>query len=301
MSEIFEVKTDDGTVVKGNYWPAEDPVAILDVITGMDEYSLRYEPFALRMNEHGISVRVMDALGQGLNVDCVEDQEIWPKDGFRINVDAINEMNKLSREDGLPVIQMGHSMGSFMIQSCLSRYPHSADKTIIMGSNGGQASLMKSGYAMARLTTNSSNWNKHNKFMTMLSFGPYVKSVKDRKTHLDWLSYNEENVQKYIEDPWCGHPNSGGFWLEFMKGMSTLWDGKTMSGISEDEKILIVSGKDDPVGQMGKGVKWLYKKYRLLGIRDVKLKIYDHMRHEILNEENNEQVYQDILDFILKE
>ena len=137
--------------------------------------------------------------------------------------------------------------------------------------------------------------------MTALSFGPYIKSVTDRKTDLDWLSYNEENVNRYIADPWCGHPNTRGFWLEFMKGMSTLWDENAMKCISPAEHILIVSGKDDPVGQMGEGLKWLYKKYKLLGIKDVSLKLYDCMRHEILNEKDNEKVYDDILGFILGE
>ena len=301
MSEIFEVTTKDGVTVKGTYWPAGQPVANLNVITGMDEYSGRYEPFAKWMNEHGINVRVMDALGQGLNVKRVEDQELWPKDAFRINVDAICEMNALSRFSGLPVIQMGHSMGSFMIQSCLIRHPGSADKTILMGSNGGQSFLMKTGYLTARLTTNRFNRDKHNKIMTMLSFGPYIRSVRNRVSHLDWLSYNRENVEKYEKDPWCGHPNSGGFWLEFMKGMSTLWDAKKMERISKSENILIVSGKDDPVGQMGKGVRWLYKKYKLLGIKNVRLKLYDHMRHEILNEEDHMKVYEDILSFITGE
>ena len=49
---------------------------------------------------------------------------------------------------------------------------------------------------------------------------------------------------------------------------------------------------------MGKGPEWLYKKYGGLGLNGTLLRIYPHMRHEILNETGKETVYQDVLDFL---
>ena len=72
-----------------------------------------------------------------------------------------------------------------------------------------------------------------------------------------------------------------------------------MARISKKEKVFIIAGEDDPVGRMGKGPSWLYDKYRSLGIADTRLKLYPHMRHEILNETERETVYRDILDFLL--
>ena len=120
------------------------------------------------------------------------------------------------------------------------------------------------------------------------------------RLNVRYFSYNEENVQKYIADPYCGHFNTGGFWREFLKEMAHLWDGKNMKKVSPEEKIFIIAGEEDPVGQNGKGPKWLEKKYKALGVKDVTLKLYPHARHEIHNEDIRETVYQDILDFILK-
>ena len=125
-----------------------------------------------------------------------------------------------------------------------------------------------------------------------------ITGIKDRETDYDWLSYNKENVQAYINDPWCGHENTGGFWKEFLKGLSRIWDKNEMAKISRREKIYIISGQDDPVGRMGKGPVWLWRKYRSLGLTGATLKLYPNMRHEILNETGKEIVYKDVLSFV---
>lgn len=113
------------------------------------------------------------------------------------------------------------------------------------------------------------------------------------------MSYNEENVQRYIEDSYCGVVNSNGFWKEFLNGMAKIWSKKYVSKLSNTERILLVAGKDDPVGQCGKGILSLQKQYINAGITSLEMKIYDNMRHEILNEDNKTIVYSDILNFLL--
>lgn len=299
MAELFEVTLADGTVMKGNSFLVENGKANLVFITGMQEYSKRYAGMAQWMNEKGVNVWVLDHLGQGENAASVEDQQKWPVDAFRKIVEGLHLTIELAKKNGLPTTQAGHSMGSFMTQARLERYPLDSDKTLIIGSNGGQAGLMKMGYTIACILVNKKNWDKPNNFITNLSMGGYVKSVKDHKTDLDWLSYDEENVKAYMADPYCGHPNTSGFWKEFLKGMRLIWTKEEMAKVSKDEKILISSGEEDPVGQCGKGVKWLEAEYKKLGVKDVQLKLYPHMRHEIHNEADHERVYQDWLDFIL--
>ncbi len=298
MREIFEVRIPDGEVLKGYCWKAENAVCSLNISTGMNEHSLRYEAFAEWLNEHGVTVRALDHIGQGLNVSSVDELQIWPKDAFAKNVDGIRAMCLYAKEDGLPVAVLGHSMGSFMIQSLLIRYPETADKVILMGSNGGQGALMRFAKTIARFAVRPSNRDLPNHFLTVMSFGPYVRAVKDATSKLDWLSYNKENIKEYKKDPYCGHPDTGGFWKEFFIGMSHLWDRAQMKKVSKEEDIFLVSGRDDPVGQMGKGVEWLEKTYKKLGVKKVRMKLYDHMRHEILMEDERELVYNDIYGFL---
>ncbi len=297
--EQFSVPT--GEFLKGRFWPSEKPVANLTIITGMDEHSERYAPLAEFLNAHGVNVWCLDAFGQGLNVDDPEKQEIWPVGAFFANVEGIANMIKLAKSNGLPTTHMGHSMGSFMTQCLIERHPGLVDKVILCGSNGGQLGLMRMANTIAKSIVNEKNRDLPNKTMDNLGLGGYTKAVKDRKTDFDWLSYNEENVKKYIDDPYCGHANTGGFWVEFTAGMKTIWKKENIAKISKKQKILLIAGEDDPVGRNGKGVKWLEETYRAQGIEDVTMILYPHMRHEILNEDGKEKPYNDIKDFILKE
>jgi alpha-beta hydrolase superfamily lysophospholipase len=82
--------------------------------------------------------------------------------------------------------------------------------------------------------------------------------------------------------------------------MNTLYKKKNLANISKKEHILIVAGEEDPVGANGKGPRSLRDMYLKLGVKDVSLILYPHMRHEILNEVEREKVYQDILNFLNK-
>lgn len=296
--EQFSVIISTGETLKGCYWPAPEAKANLTIITGMQEYAARYDSFAQFFNSKGINVWCLDAFGQGSNVEKVEDLQKWPEDAFKKNVEAISKMVKLAKANGLPTTHMGHSMGSFMTQSLMEHYPGLPEKTILCGSNGGQKGLMKMAKVLSGILVSKKKWDLPNKTMTNLGLGGYSKAIKDRKTDLDWLSYDEENVQKYIADPYCGAPNTGGFWKEFLKGMATIWEKKNLEKVAKDQKVLIIGGAEDPVGQNGKGLEWLEKTYKGLGVEDVTLIIYPHMRHEIHNEIGKEKVLEDILAFI---
>ena len=301
MAVQFEVRIKSGETLKGWHWPADRARMNLTIMTGMNEYALRYAPFAEWLNGNGVNVWCLDAFGQGLNAPSYDMQERWPMNAFKMNVEAICMMTKLARRNGLKTFLLGHSMGSFMVQSFMERFPLTTDGIILCGSNGGQALLMKAGYRLARNIVHDHNWYKENPTLQSMGMGSFARAVKNRKTDFDWLSYNEENVQAYINDPWCGHFNTGGFWKEFLSGLSKIWDKKEMARISPKERVFIIAGQDDPVGRMGKGPEWLYRKYTELGIKDTRLRIYPRMRHEILNETDKEIVYQDILDFISRE
>ncbi len=298
---IFEVKDKSGFVQKGNEYLIEKPKAHLLIITGMDEHSSRYESFARELNKVGYSVHVLDHWGQGENAKSIEEQQQWPIGAWKMTQKSLNNKVNELRKDGLPVYLMGHSMGSFAVQNYLINYPHTVDKAIIMASNGKNNKLtIAMGNQLAKLLTTKKNWNKHAKFLENLSIGAYAKSIKNRKSDLDWLSYNEENRKNYAADPYCGHENTFGFFHEFMAGLNELYKKKNLKRISPEEHILLVAGDEDPVGACGKGPKALEEMYKKLGVKDVSLILYPHMRHEILNETDSFKVVNDIISFLDK-
>lgn len=294
MAEEFEVKLKDGSLMKGYFWAAPSPKKNFVFITGMNEHVSRYDEMFSYFTTLGINVYGLDAIGQGRNAASVEEQELWPEDGFMKNVEGVHEAILFAKKNGLPTVQGGHSMGSFITQGRLETYPLDTEKTVLIGCNGGQKNLMKLGYALSKMIVHKSNWNKPSPLLDKMSLGAYSKSVKNRKTDLDWLSYDEENLKSYAADPYCGHQNSGGFWREFLKGVSGLWTKKSLAKISKDERVYITAGAEDPVGQNGKGPTWLAETYKKLSVKDVELKIYPKMRHEIHNETDKKTVWEDI-------
>jgi alpha-beta hydrolase superfamily lysophospholipase len=295
---VFDVTLPNGHLQRGMAYTAEGTKKNLLIMTGMNEHATRYGDLAGYLNAQGFDVYVLDAIAQGLNAPKVEDQEKWFVGAFDENVQAANIEIELLKKGGKPTYLMGHSMGSFMVQRYLELYPNTVVKVIEMGSNGPALAKMKMAYGLAKILVNKKNWDKPCKPLSNAGLGAYAKAVKNRKTDLDWLSYNEENVKKYMADPYCGHEDTGGFWHEFLKGMATLYKKNELAKISKDEKILIISGAEDPVGECSKGSTRLAEMYRKLGLKDVTLVLYPHMRHEIHNEKDHAIVYKQISDFL---
>ena len=295
----INIKTVNNDILFGFAWECEKPEGTVVIATGMEECAYRYDDFAKFLNKNNYNVYCIDHYGQGENAVKEEQLGIVPRSFFSKSVRILDDVAKKYAAKDKPFIILGHSMGSFMVQDYIQRYSKHPAKAVIIGTNGPNAKMAYSaGYPLARLVCKCKGEEKRAKFLANLAVGAYSKAVKNRKTPLDWLSYNEENVQKYIADPKCGHPSSNGFYRELLKGNHRLYKKKFLAKINKDMPILIIAGAEDPVGANGKGPRALAKLYAKFGIKNVELKIYDHMRHEILNEDDKETVYNDVLNFI---
>jgi len=299
MYDVFSIALPDGKVLKGDHWGAHNPSSCFLFITGMNEHASRYDDLMAYLAHAGVECYALDAFGQGENVSSPEEQEKWPKNAFALTVDALYlAAKKIKERHPLTLTLGGHSMGSFMVQSYLERYPGTVDRALLMGTNGpGQPYWLAK--ALAHLTVHERNWDAPSKFLANLAMGPYAKAIKNRKTDLDWLSYDEGNVASYIADPYCGHTDTKGFFREFFDGLDTLYKKKNLKRIDKNQPIFLMAGWEDPVGNMGKGPSKLAELYRKLGVKTVSALLYPHMRHEIHNEIGKQQVYADLLSFLL--
>ena len=52
---------------------------------------------------------------------------------------------------------------------------------------------------------------------------------------------------------------------------------------------------EDPCGNFGKGVVKVYERYKKAGIKDIEMRLYAGDRHELINETDRAQVYEDLL------
>lgn len=297
MKKRYEIVLSDGQQLFGLQWLVDNPVGNILLMEGMEEHSTRYDEFATFLNSNGFNVYCLDTFGQGENVaKDLSNRGIWPVDGFRKQVDAENEVVTLLKKTGLPTHIFSHSMGSFMAQSFIQRYPNQVGKVVLCGS-GSKNPAANFGYLLARILTTKKSRNRSARFLNKLMFGGFNKKIPQPKTDFDWLSYNEENVNKYIADPLSGYGPNNGFCLEFLKGLKSLYKKASLKSINSSLKIFIISGEEDPVTSYSKSVNKLKAMYESVGVKEVQTKVYPHMRHEILNEDNRLEVYQDILKF----
>ena len=295
----FEIVNRLGKTIYGNKWTVDsgESKKTVVIVHGMSEYSFRYNEFARFLNQHGYDVFALDHLGHGLNCPDEKDLGMWPKDGFEQCVNNVADEVEILKKEGREVYVFGHSMGSFITQSYMERYPGKVNKIVLCGSSGPQSSF-KAGAIVAKLHA-LIRPNKRSKFMTNMSFGPYLKKINPLRTELDWLSYNEANVDKYINDSYCGFTQSRMFFSSFVSNLAKLHKKKNINKIDPKQKVLMVVGQDDPVGLYSTTLVKLNEMYRSHGM-DSNLIIYSHMRHEILNEDKKSDVMNDVLKFFEK-
>lgn len=276
-------------------WSVYAPKAAVVIAHGMVEHPARYDDLARYLNDNQISVYGICHIGHG------EDAKLrfhMDKGGFDRCVSNLNYLVNLARrETQVPVILLGHSMGSFMSQHYVTRY-RNVDGLILSGSTT-PTLLVKAGALLARvLCACASDKTKPSPFMQKMAFGSYNDPFPDAKTEFAWLSRDEAQVQTYMDDPLCGGVCSISFYQNLTGGMASMNKKKRLEKIRKDLPIYIQGGSMDPVSNMGKGLYALKKQYEDLGIRNVQLDVYEGARHEIFNELNKDEVYRNTLAFI---
>ncbi len=271
---------------------------LFQIVHGMQEYIGRYERFMTEIAQCGYIVFGHDHLGHGHSVkDDSELGFIAHENGWKRLTDDVGEVASHIRKEygkNLPYILMGHSMGSFVARLAAQRF-NEYDKLIIMGS-GGPDPTSGIGIMIAKIIKSSKGEKHHSAFLGRLVFGSYNDRFEGETPH-DWLSVNRENIKKFEADKLCTFP----FTVSAMEDLIHLNHesnkAKWFSGIDKTKPVLLISGKDDPVGDYGKGISVVYDKLRKNGV-DVTMKLYAGYRHEILNDWSYNAVVKDIEAFI---
>ena len=274
------------------YENVKNPKAVVQIIHGMQEHAKRYDDFAKYLNTKGYIVFINDLRGHGENVKDEKLQGHSEGDIFEETVnDQIIIANTLKEKYKLPLFVVAHSFGSFVTQMCITR-SQVFDKVVLSGS----AYTKNASFKFGKLTANFcaiALKRKPAQLIEAFSFGVYRTKFKNG----NWLSRDEEVYKKYVSDPYCGHSFPYSFYKSMFAG--TLKNYKELEKIKNNLPILILSGDSDPVGGYGKLVTKLYNVYRKTGMQ-AECKLYNGARHEILNETNTNEVYNDIVTFFEK-
>ena len=156
----------------------------------------------------------------------------------------------------------------------------------------------KMGHLLACRVAAKQGERTRSKLLHNLADGAFSKAVKDARTPLDWLSTDPAIVDAYIADDLCGQTFTAGAYATLTSLTAEVATLDSALAIPSELPILLVAGALDPVGNKGRGVKSTAALFEKAGIKDVEVKLYQGMRHEILNEPGKQQVYDDVLAWI---
>ncbi len=280
----------------------EKPVrATVLVLHGMQEHSGRYTEFARFLSENGYAVLTYDHAGHGKTAPSKTHHGYFHSDNAAKRVvDDAEKMAELleQRFPDVPHFVLGHSMGSFITRCLLQQAHHRFDGAVILGTGGKQAiaPVARFVFSILNLLAPKRRSKALNNFFNNLN-NKRFKGDKDF-AETSWLSVNKANRQAFVKDELCGIPfTHNGFHTLLtlnVQSTKTNWADK----ISKKLPFLFVSGAEDPIGDFGKGVTQTVEQMNKDGFSDVGFILYPNMRHEILNEDVKQQVFQDILDWL---
>lgn len=303
QQSFFVTMSDGHEVFVRTFAPSKRHIGHIHILHGMAEHSGRYEYFAEKLCGEGFFVTAHDHRGHGYTAQKNGMFGYFgEKDGFERVVEDVNEvLVYLKGEMNVRPILFGHSMGTFIAHRFVQRYSEIVERLILSGT-GSPTLQHKAGHIFAQQLVKMQGAKIQSDVMNKLSFGSFNRNIQHVKTKFDWLTTDEEAVQKYINDPFCGFIATNQFFVDLTGGMLKLKNELENAHIRSDLKILLVSGTDDPVGDArAKGVIIAGQQFASAGVEHVKVHLFEGMRHEIINEKKKEQVIEIIVRWLKNE
>lgn len=303
LTQSIRIPCADGHPMPVYAWlPDSEPTYVVHIAHGMAEYGERYKTIASLLVQQNIAVYAHDQRGHGKAVATINEQGIVEDNWFNEQVVDISLAIEYLRKEypGKKIFLLGHSMGSFICQRYFQLYGKQIDGLILSATNGKQDPLMSVGIAVAWLQMKLFGSRYRSTLIDKLSFGKFNAAFKPNRTANDWLSRNNEEVDKYIADPQCGFVCSASFFYYFFKGIRYAFNKENIRSIPPDIPVYAFGGDKDPVGLQGKGFLELVSNWKAAGIKDISYDLYKNGRHEMLNEINREEVVTNLISWIKK-
>lgn len=281
----------------------EMTLGVVCIVHGSCEHSKRYDDFIKFLVDNNYIVYSYDLRGHGLSEEDSHNLGYFgEKNGWNDLILDLDEIITLIKKDNaaLKINLLGHSMGSFIVRHYAINHSHKIDKLIVIGTGQNPKLILKFGKIVADFYIKIGKGKNRNNTLNELSYSTFNKRIKNPKSQSDWLTTDTKIVEDFIEDDLCGFILTSAAFKDMFEGLLFITDKENVKRLRRDLPIYIISGSEDPVGNNGKMVYKAYNQYKDCGLNNLEIKIYDGMRHEILNEINKAEVYKDVLHWINK-
>ncbi|AZE85426.1 Lysophospholipase [Pseudomonas orientalis] len=296
----FWLTANDHSRLYVNQWmPDADPKALVMLSHGMAEHSGRYARLAQALCGAGYGLYGLDQRGHGRTADAGTLGLFAEDDGWNKVVGDLASLNQHigQQHPGVPIILLGHSMGSYIAQAYMLHHSASLHGAILSGSNFQPVALYRAARLIARIERARQGLRGGSALIDFLSFGSFNKAFKPNRTAFDWLSRDPVEVDKYIHDPLCGFRCTNQLWVDLLGGLQHISKASNLAQIDPGLPILVIGGECDPVSE-GKRLKNLADALREAGCQHLQLTIYPQARHEVFNETNRDDVTADVLTWL---
>jgi alpha-beta hydrolase superfamily lysophospholipase len=278
----FDLDADDGRRIAAYHWSeGSRPRAIIVVAHGMGEHAQRYRPALESIIESGLDVYAQDHRGHGATAAGAYELGDLGPGGFSAVVSDLAALTRLAKREnpGVPVIFLGHSLGSMAAQLFAMEHGELIDGLALSGTA-----------AVDHIAAAARN----PKVLDALN-----ESFEPARTPFDWLSRSEREVDAYIADPLCGFPLTPESFGSLLSHASRLADSAHLARIRKDLPVYVFSGADDPLNKDLHALQPVIDRYRAAGLA-VEVAIYPGARHEILNEINRAEVLRALVNWLDK-
>jgi len=282
-SARFTYPAKDGLEIVSYRWdPASQSRGAVQLTHGMGEHVLRYSALAGALAKGGLVVYGQDHRGHGATARSADELGQLGPDGWTRLVEDIDLLVSRVRDEqpGLPLVLLGHSMGSFAVQQYLLDHNDRVDAVVLTGTTA--LDLLEPALDLDK----------------PIDLAAFNAAFEPARTEFDWLSRDEEIVDAYIADPRCGFGIDTDAAKDMFAGARRMADPGQVAAIRPDLPVYIAAGELDPVNANLALLNVLVDRYRAAGLADVTVRTYPGARHEILNETNRDEVVASILDWI---
>jgi alpha-beta hydrolase superfamily lysophospholipase len=272
----------DGTRIATYRWePAGRVRGVVQIVHGLGEHVRRYDHLANTLAAAGFLVQGHDTRGHGATVADGATPGVIGAAGWQASIDDIDVLLDRLRTDvpDVPVVLLGHSMGSFAVQQYLVDSSDHVDAVVLSGTAA--ADLLPA------LDLDEP-----------LDLSGFNAPFEPARTGYEWLTRDEAQVDAYVADPLCG------FGYDVAASKAVYADARAAANpekvalIRDDLPVYVLVGDQDPVGDRLTRVYALVERYRNAGLRDVELHVYPGARHEVFNETNRDEVERDLLHWL---
>ena len=278
--------------------PKEEIKGVVQISHGMSEHKERYYDFMEYLKNQGYVVVINDHRGHGSSVKNKEDLGYFYTEDINYIINDLYDVTKYikNKYKDKKIYLFSHSMGTLVARGYIQKYDNEIVKLVLCGPPT-KNELTKFAIKLSQVSKYINKDNKPSKLLNKLTFGSYNRG---NTINNEWLSKSIDNVNNYNEDKLCGFIFTGNGFINLYKLMDNAFCKENYKMQNKSLPIFVIAGSEDPVIQDEKKFLELVDFLKELGYKDVTSKLYKDLKHEILNEEEKNIIYKDVLDFFNK-